>query len=82
MFDQVLRSKISVIDKPEVLAFEVVAERVGWAVNYEKLIPEDFKTFFNQLEIVDGIFEYSSKTDTTQTSLSWENVTNSKVVGC
>ena len=47
-----------------------MAERVGWAVNYEKLIPEDFKTFFNQLEIVDGIFEYSSKTDTTQTSLS------------
>ena len=70
MFDQVLRSKISVINKPEALAFEVVAERVGWTVNYETLIPEDFKTFFSQLGIVDGIFEYSSKTDTTQTSLS------------
>ena len=28
MFDQVPRSKISIIDKPEALSFEVVAKRV------------------------------------------------------
>ena len=52
MFDQVPRSKISVIDKPEALSFEVVAERVEWAVNNET-VPEDFRSF-SQLEIVDG----------------------------
>ena len=52
MFDQVPRSKISTIDKPEALSFEVVAKRVEWAVNNET-VPEDFRTF-SQLEIVDG----------------------------
>ena len=54
MFDQVPSCKISIIDKSEALAFEVVAERVEWGLNNETLIPEGFKTFLSEPEIVDG----------------------------
>ena len=47
MFDQVPRSKISIIDKPEALAFEIVTEQMEWAANNETLIPEDFRTFLS-----------------------------------
>ena len=54
LFDQVSHSKISIIEKTEALAYEFLAEPVKSAVNNETLIPEDFKMFFNQPEIVDG----------------------------
>ena len=54
LFDQVCRSKISIIDKTEALAHEVMAKHVEQAVNNEKLIPEDFRRFGNRPGIVDG----------------------------
>ena len=53
LFDQVSHSKISIIDKTEALAYEVVAKPVKSAVDNETLIPEDFKMLFNQPKIVD-----------------------------
>ena len=46
LFDQVPRSKISTINKPEAFAFKAVAERVEGAVNNETLMPKDFRAFF------------------------------------
>ena len=51
LFDQVPLSEIAIVDKPETLAFEVVAERVEWAVNNETLTPEDFRTFLASLKL-------------------------------
>ena len=51
LFDQVSRSNISVIDKPEALTFEALAEHVEGAVNNKTLIPEDFKHFLTSFKL-------------------------------
>lgn len=51
-FDKIVfQSNIAVFKAA--LDFEVVDERVEWAVYNETLIPEDLKKFFIQPEIVD-----------------------------